>query len=119
MLQRHKKIDDVLNITDLRTVFKPRTFAQISLTWKTYFQELRQIENAKKVFMKNNCFDIERVYFQLDSMRKGYFDRYDLKLFLIENKEKFGTIIEDEIDFIMSFFDLQGLSRVVFDDFVS
>ena len=56
--------------------------------------------------MKNNCFDIERVYFQLDSMRKGYFDRYDLKLFLIENKEKFGTIIEDEIDFIMSFFDL-------------
>ena len=69
--------------------------------------------------MKNNCFDIERVYFQLDSSRKGFFDRYDLKLFLIENKDKFGQIIEDEIDMLMSFFDRKGLGRVLFDDFVS
>jgi hypothetical protein len=37
--------------------------------------------------MKNNCFDIEKVYFQLDKTRKGYFDRYDFKIYLIENKD--------------------------------
>lgn len=69
--------------------------------------------------MKNNCFDIEKVYFQLDTTRKGYFDRYDFKLYLIENKDQFGNINEDEIDMVMSFFDRQGLGRVMFDDFTS
>lgn len=69
--------------------------------------------------MKNNCFDIEKVYFQMDTTRKGYFDRYDFKLYLIENKNQFGNINEEEIDMIMSYFDRQGLGRVMFDDFTS
>lgn len=36
--------------------------------------------------MKNNCYDIERVYFELDKARKGHFNRFDLKMYMIENK---------------------------------
>jgi len=109
----------VEQITDLKEVFHARTFAQYSLTWKTFFQELRQIDTQRKQFMRNNCFDIERVYFSLDQGRKGFFDRFDFKVYLMENQSAFGAIREDEMDMLMSYFDRTGQGRVQFDDFVS
>lgn len=68
--------------------------------------------------MRNNCYDIERVYFELDKPRKGYFDRSDLKVYMMENGVKLGTIHEFEIDLLISFFDRSGSGQVKFDQFV-
>ena len=84
LLMRAKKFETTSDIADMKQVFHARTFAQYSLTWKQYFQELRQIEMSKKAFMRNNCYDIERVYFSLDQARKGFFDRFDMKVYLYE-----------------------------------
>ena len=69
--------------------------------------------------MKNNCYDCERIYFQLDVNRKGFFDRCDFKLYLLENGANFGPVHDDEMDMLMSFFDRTGRGRIQFDDFVS
>lgn len=66
--------------------------------------------------MKNNCYDIEAVYFQLDQSRKGFFDRYDLRVFVLENG---GSFTEEELNLMMSFFDRSALGMVRFDDFIS
>lgn len=118
LLQRTQKYEKLDQIKDLKDVFNARTYAQYSLTWKTFFQELRQINKARHKFMRNNCFDIERVYFQLDQGRKGFFDRFDFKVYLMENQSLFGGVHEDEVDMLMSFFDRTGQGRVQFDDFV-
>lgn len=119
LLQRAQKFENVEQIQDLKQVFNPRTYAQYSLTWKTFFQQLRQIKIAIDTFMKNNCYDCERIYFQLDQSRKGFFDRFDFKLYLIENQSLFGPLHDDEMDMMMSYFDRTGQGRVQFDDFVS
>ena len=67
--------------------------------------------------MKNNCYDIERVYFSMDQARKGFIDRFDLKLYLVEHGTRMATIHEHEIDLIMNFFDRSGQGRVHFEDF--
>ena len=67
--------------------------------------------------MKNNCFDIERIYFSLDEPRKGFFDRNDLKVYMMQNGVRLGTVHEHEIDLIMSYFDRSGNGRVKFDQF--
>ena len=119
LLQRPEKYGkNKSTIKDIRAVFSPRTYSQFSLAWKTYFQELRSIDAAKKTFMKNNCFDIERVYFELDRPRKGYFDRSDLKVYMMENGVRLGKVHENEIDLLISFFDRTGTGQVKFDNFV-
>jgi len=68
--------------------------------------------------MKNNCYDIERVYFELDRTRKGYFDRHDLKIYMMTNGVKLGLMHEQEIDLIMNYYDRRQIGRVKFDEFV-
>ena len=41
MLSRQRRVESIRHV---REVFGMRTFAQLGLTWKTFFQELRQIE---------------------------------------------------------------------------
>lgn len=41
MLTRPKKFETTADIPNMKEVFNARTFAQYSLTWKQYFQELR------------------------------------------------------------------------------
>ena len=69
--------------------------------------------------MKNNCYDIERVYFSMDQARKGHFNRFDLKLYLVEQGTRMATLHEHELDLLMSFFDRSGQGRVKFEEFVS
>jgi len=47
LLQRPQKLGKNKEIQDLRDIFGPRTYAQFSLAWKTFFAELRAIELAK------------------------------------------------------------------------
>ena len=65
------------------------------------------MDKAKKTFMKNNCYDIERVYFELDKSRKGHFNRSDLKIYMMENGVRLGKMHEEEIDLIMNYFDIR------------
>ena len=68
--------------------------------------------------MKNNCYDIEGVYFSLDKARKGHFNRFDLKMYMIDNGVRLGTIHESEIDLLMNFFDRSNNGQIKFNDFV-
>jgi Ca2+-binding EF-hand superfamily protein len=68
--------------------------------------------------MQNNCWDIERVYFELDKTRRGYFDRNDMKVYMLENGVKLHAGHEHEIDLVMNYFDRRQLGRVTFDEFV-
>ena len=47
LLQRPQKLGKNKEIQDLRDIFGPRTYAQFTLAWKTFFAELRAIELAK------------------------------------------------------------------------
>jgi hypothetical protein len=117
LLSRRRRVDSIRHIKE---VFNMRTFAQFSLTWKTMFQELRQIEAQKKEFMYNNCYDIERIYFAMDLARKGSIDRFDVKLYLTEQGfSGVDRFSEDDIDYIMAYFDSKGMGRIMFDDFVN
>ena len=66
--------------------------------------------------MKNNCYDIESIYFKLDQSRKGFFDRYDLRVFILENG---GQFTDEELNLVMSFFDKSAAGMVRFDEFTS
>ena len=71
--------------------------------------------------MKSNCYDIESVYFEMDKARKGYVDRFDFKLFIINNsasgqEPRFGVINEEDLDYIMYYFDSKSNGRIEFKD---
>ena len=50
----------------------------------------------------------------MDQSRKGFFDRYDLRVFVLENG---GNFTEEELNLLMSFFDKSAAGMVRFDDF--
>lgn len=79
--------------------------------------ELKTIEKAKQAFMKNNCYDIERVYFELDFSRKGFFNRSDLKVYMMQNGVKLQPAHEVELDLLMNYFDRRQQGRVTFEEF--
>lgn len=73
--------------------------------------------------MNSNCYDIESVYFEMDKARKGYVDRSDFKLFMINNsasnqEPRFGIINEEDLNYIMFYFDSKSNGRIEFKDFV-
>ena len=100
-------------------IFEATTFAQFSSAWRTYFNELNVIENVIRAFMKANDYKIEKVFFEMDQARKGYFDKYDLKTYLVENGTDIKTLRDQEIRLIMNFFDVSGEGRVKLDDFAN
>ena len=53
----------------------------------------------------------------MDQARKGYFDRFDLKLYLVEHGTRINTIHDNEIDLLMYFFDRSGQGHVMFEEF--
>lgn len=73
--------------------------------------------------MNSNCYDIESVYFEMDKPRKGYVDRFDFKIFMMNNstgsqEPRFGVINEEDLDYIMFYFDSKSNGRIEFKDFV-
>lgn len=101
----------------IKDAFKNQTYAQYTQTWQTYFTELRSLDKAKNSFMKNNCFDIECIYFQLDLARKGFFTRSDLKVFMMQNGVKLQPAHDKQFDLLMNYFDRRQCGRVSFEEF--
>lgn len=79
--------------------------------------ELRNIELSKQTFMRNNCYDIERVYFELDQARKGYFCLNDLKIYMMQNGVKVQPKHTSDLNLLMNYFDRRSVGRVSFEDF--
>jgi hypothetical protein len=64
----------------MRLVFKNLTIVKYGLFWKTLLCLLNDIEEKKKQFGKANCYDFERIFFEMDKHRKGYFEKQEVTL---------------------------------------
>ena len=43
--------------------------------WRIILRQYLEIETKKKKFCQNNCFDAEKIFFDIDVKRRGYIDK--------------------------------------------
>ena len=78
---------------------------------------IRDVQDKKRVFGKANCFDFERIFFELDKNRKGYFEKEDLKEYLEKNSYLF-KISDQDIGMLFTFFDRKEEGQIRLDDVI-
>lgn len=67
----------------IRQVFKTATIIKYGILFKTLMNLLREIEDKKKVFGQANCYDFERIFFDMDTYRKGFIEKENVRVFYV------------------------------------
>lgn len=104
LLQREPRTRASNYVPDAKQVFYPTTNAQFTLAWKTYFQELRKIEALKKKLIRHLSYNGEDIYFNISGEKRLYFDKHDLKVFMMQRGVRLGKDHDFEIDLMIQFF---------------
>ena len=64
-LKKDKKLSDL---------FDKKTLVQYMILWRIILRQMWEIESKKKQYCQANCYDAERIFFDIDSKRRGFID---------------------------------------------
>ena len=56
-------------------IFQKQTIVQYMLLWRIILRQMFEIEEKKKRYCQSNFFNAERIFFEIDHLRKGYIDK--------------------------------------------
>lgn len=58
----------------LGDLFDKKTLVQYMILWRILLRQLWEIETKKKQYCQANCYDAERIFFDIDTKRLGFVD---------------------------------------------
>ena len=67
----------------LNEVFNKQTLVQYMILWRIILRQIWEIENKKKQYCQANCYDAERAFFDIDTVRKGHVDLENVRYYNI------------------------------------